>query len=378
VRLLLDASAVPARPVGAGVYTSRLAAALDRLGECELHLLARRGDADRWRALAPGGTVHAVVPPARPARLAWEQARAPALAARLGVDVWHGPHYTIPLRLRVPAVTTIHDLTFFEHPEWHERSKVAFFRRMIPASAARAAAIVAVSGATAGAVEEVLEPAAPVLTIAHGVDHDRFRPAPPGDPADLAGIDPLGVRPPYVVFVGTIEPRKAVPTLVEAFARLAGDHPDLRLVLAGADGWGTEEARAAVAASGFATRVVRVRWVPDEALPALLRQAAAVAYPSHEEGFGLPALEALACGAPLVTSAESPMAEFAGPAALLVPPGNVGALAWALNRLLTDTELAGRLRQEGPKSAAPYTWEASARLHLDAYRLAVKVAEERQ
>ena len=102
-----------------------------------------------------------------------------------------------------------------------------------------------------------------------------------------------------------------------------------------------------------------------------------MAYPSHEEGFGLPALEALACGAPLVTSAESPMAEIAGPAALLVPPGNAGALAWALNRILTDAELAARLRQEGPKSAAAYTWEASARLHLDAYRLAVKVAEER-
>jgi glycosyltransferase involved in cell wall biosynthesis len=377
VRLLLDVSAVPDRPAGAGVYTCRLAEAVDRLGECELHLLARRGDDARWRQLARGGTVHALVPPARPARLVWEQVRAPAVATRLGVDVWHGPHYTVPLRLAVPAVTTIHDLTFFDHPEWHERSKVLFFRRMIPASSARAAAIVAVSGATATAIEEALEPEAPILTIAHGVDHDRFRPAAPGDLTDLAVLDPLGVRPPYIAFVGTIEPRKAVPTLVEAFARLAGDHPGLRLVLAGADGWGTEEARAAIAASGVATRIVRVRWVPDGALPALLRQAAAVAYPSHEEGFGLPALEALACGAPLVTSSESPMAEFAGPAALLVPPGNAGALAWALNRVLTDPEEAARLRREGPKSAAPYTWEASARLHLDAYRLAVKVAEER-
>jgi glycosyltransferase involved in cell wall biosynthesis len=358
------------------VYTCRLAEAVDRLGECELHLLARRGDSDRWQRLAPGATVHAGVPAARPARLAWEQLRAPALATRLGIDVWHGPHYTVPLRLTVPAVTTIHDLTFFDHPEWHERAKVLFFRRMIPASAERAAAIVAVSGATARAVEEVLEPEAPVLTIAHGVDHHRFRPAAPGDAADLAVLDPLGVRPPYIAFVGTIEPRKAVPTLVEAFARLAGGHPGLRLVLAGADGWGTEEAREAIAASGVATRIVRVRWAPEEALPALLRQAAAVAYSSYEEGFGLPALEALACGAPLVTSAESPMAEIAGPAALLVPPGNAGALAWALERVLTDPAVAARLRDEGPKSAAPYTWEASARLHLDAYRLAVKVAEE--
>src|SRR5581483_3201363 len=368
MRLLLDVSAGPAQPAGAGVYTCRLAAELDRLGACDLHLLARRGDGDRWAELAPGATVHAAVPAPRPARLAWEQTRAPAFAARLGVDVWHGPHYTVPLRLSVPAVVTVHDLTFFDHPEWHERSKVAFFRRMIPAGAARAAAIVAVSRATAEAVTETLEPAAPVLTIAHGVDHGRFRPAPPGDPADLALLDPLGVRPPYVAFVGTIEPRKAVPVLVEAFARLAGDHPGLRLVLAGADGWGTEEARAAVAASGVATRIVRVRWVPDEALPALFRQAEVVAYPSHEEGFGLPALEALAC--------EAPMADVAGPAALLVPAGNAGALTWALNRVLNDADLARRLRDEGPRSAAPYTWEASARLHLDAYRLALKVAEE--
>jgi glycosyltransferase involved in cell wall biosynthesis len=378
VRLLLDVSAVPARPGGAGVYTARLAEALDRLGTCELHLLARRGDGGRWSRLAPGAAVHAVVPGARPVRLAWEQVRAPGLAARLGIDVWHGPHYTVPLRLRVPAVTTIHDLTFFDHPEWHQRSKVAFFRRMIPAGVGRAAAIVAVSGATARAIDEVLEPAAPVLTIAHGVDHDRFRPGPAGDRDDLAVLDPLGVRPPYVAFVGTVEPRKAVPTLVEAFARLAGDHSDLRLVLAGADGWGTEDARAAIAASGVATRIVRVRWVPDHALPALLRQAAAVAYPSHEEGFGLPALEALACGAPLVTTAESPMAEVAGAAALLVPAGNAGALAWALNRVLTDPEVADRLRRGGPAAAAPYTWETSARLHLDAYRLAVKVGEERR
>jgi glycosyltransferase involved in cell wall biosynthesis len=377
VRLLLDVSAVPARPVGAGVYTCRLAAALDRLGECDVHLLARRGDDHRWRTLAPGATLHPVVPAARPARLAWEQLRAPALAARLGVDVWHGPHYTLPLRLTVPAVTTVHDVTLLDHPEWHERSKVLFFRRMIPASVARAAAVVAVSAATASAVEDVLQPAAPVVTVPHGVDHDRFRPGPPGDPADLAVLDPLGVRPPYIAFVGTIEPRKAVPTLVEAFARLAGDHPGLRLVLAGADGWGTEQARAAIAASGVATRIVRVRWVPDEALPALLRQATAVAYPSLEEGFGLPALEALACGAPLVTSAESPMAEVAGAAALLVPTANPGALSWALNRILGDADVADRLRRDGPRAAAPHTWVAAGRLHLDAYRLAVKVAEER-
>jgi glycosyltransferase involved in cell wall biosynthesis len=372
VRLLLDVSAIPARPMGAGVYVVNLVKALAALGEADLHLLTRRDDAARWTALAPGATPHAVVPPNRPARLAWEQARAPGLADQLGIEVWHGPHYTLPLRLRCPSVVTVHDLTFFDHPEWHQRTKVAFFRPMARAAAARAGVLVAVSDATAERLEEVLQPQAPVVTIPHGVDHDRFRPTRPGDAGDLAALGPLGVRPPYIAFVGTMEPRKAVPTLVAAFARVASRRPELRLVLAGRDGWGTEAVRAAVEGSGVATRVVRVRWVPDVALPALLRQAEAVAYPSFEEGFGLPALEALACGAPLVTSAGSPMAEVAGEAALTVPPGNVGALAWALGRILDDPATQDRLRRQGPRVARPHTWEQSARRHLDAYRLALK------
>jgi glycosyltransferase involved in cell wall biosynthesis len=127
-----------------------------------------------------------------------------------------------------------------------------------------------------------------------------------------------------------------------------------------------------VAGSGVATRVVRVRWVPDGALPALFRQAAAVAYPSLEEGFGLPALEALACGAPLVTTAGSPMEAVAGEAALVVPAGNSGALAWALRRVLDDPGMDARLRRAGPEAASTYTWEASAKAHLEAYRLAAR------
>ena len=370
MRLALDVSAVPARPVGAGVYAVNLVRALAALGETELHLVARGDDGHRWAQIAPEAVCHAVAPRVRPARLAWEQSRAGSLAHRIGAQVWHGPHYTLPLRLRPAGVVTVHDLTFFEHPEWHERAKVVFFRRMIRAAADRARAIVAVSAATAEALDDVLAPRAPVLTIPHGVDHSRFHPRRLGDEDDLGALARLAVRPPYVAFVGTMEPRKAVPVLVEAFARLGHLRPELRLVLAGRDGWGSEAVRAAVAGSGVATRITRVRWVPDEVLPALFRQAAVVAYPSLEEGFGLPALEALACGAPLVTTSGSPMEAVAGDAALVVPPGNAGALAWALGRVLDDPETESRLRQAGPETASTYTWEASAKAHLDAYRLA--------
>lgn len=373
MRLLLDVSAVPARPVGAGVYTVHLAAGLGARSELELHLLTRRGDAERWAELAPKAAVHPDVPESRPARLLWEQTRAPALASGLDLELWHGPHYTMPLRLSVPAVLTVHDLTFFDHPEWHERAKVAFFRPMLRAGARRARALVAVSEHTAARVRAVLAPTAPVVVAPHGVDHARFRPAAVGDPADLARLGHLGILPPYVAFAGTLEPRKGLPSLVAAFARIVPQRPDLRLVLAGRDGWGADAVRDAIAASGVATHILRVGYLPGDALPAFFRQAEVVAYPSLEEGFGLPALEALASGAALVTTTGSAMAEVVGHSGLLVPPGNVDALADALARVLDDGTVAARLRADGPTRAAPYTWEASVDHHLEAYRLATGV-----
>lgn len=357
--------------MGAGVYTVALARGLAARPDVELHLLARRDDADRWAALAPGSAVHAEAPARRPARLAWEQLRAPALASRLGIEVWHGPHYTMPLRLAVPAVVTIHDLTFFDHPEWHERSKVVFFRRMIRASAARARVVVAVSGHTAARLRAVAPPAGDVRVVHHGVDHERFR-ARVDRAGDLALLAPHGITPPYVAFAGTLEPRKDVPTLVDAFARLAPPHPDLRLVLAGGDGWGVRAVRDAVAASGVATRVLRPGYLANDAIPAFFRCAEVVAYPSLVEGFGLPALEALACGAPLVTTTGSAIEEVVGDAALLVEPGDAEGLAGRLARVLDDPDEAGRLREMGPVHAEKFTWEASVDAHVDAYRMALE------
>ena len=165
----------------------------------------------------------------------------------------------------------------------------------------------------------------------HGVDHERFRPLNrPG--ADRQALEDAGVPldRPLVVFVGTLEPRKGVVPLIGAFDRLADRERDAVLVLAGQPGWGLEETELALASARHADRIVRTGYVPDATVPALLRQAAVAACPALEEGFGLPALEALACGAPLVTTEGTAMAEVAEGAATLVPPGSVTALADAL------------------------------------------------
>ena len=376
IRVSLDVSAVPPQPVGAGRYTIDLARALARRDDVSLLCWARRDDGRRWLELAAphdGHRVRAVVPVHRPARLAWEQLRLPALLGAGGADVHHGPHYTMPERARLPLVVTVHDMTFFDHPEWHERAKVPVFRRAIRRAAASADALVCVSGRTAELLRARVSPRGRVFVVPHGVDHARFGPDEPRPGADGEVLDGLAMRRPYVLFLGTLEPRKAVPVLVDAFSRLAAGRPELQLVLAGRPGWGEEEVELAIRASAAATQVLRPGYVPDEAVPALLRNAAVVAYPAWEEGFGLPALEALACGAPLVTSAGTAMAEVAGDAALLVPPGDADALAGALGAALEGGPDVAARRRRGLEVAAGYSWERCAEGHVEAYRWACAV-----
>jgi glycosyltransferase involved in cell wall biosynthesis len=369
VRVLLDVSAVPDQLTGAGVYTTEIARALARRDDLELVLVARTGDVARWDDLAPRADVHAVVPAARPLRLAWEQLTAPRVAHRLGVDVWHGPHYTMPVRVHVPAVVTVHDLTFFDHPEWHERSKVLFFRRAIAASARRAAVIVCVSDATAARLHEVVRPVGRVVVVNHGVDTARFRPADNDETRDdEARLAAIGIEPPYLAFVGTLEPRKNLPALVDAFARVAPEYPRLRLVLAGKRAWGADAVDRAVAASGVGERVVLAGYLPDDTLPALLRRAEAVTYPSYEEGFGLPPLEAMACGAPVLTTADVATAGLARGAVVTAEPG-IDGLADGIRRVLRPEE-AARLRAAGSALAAGFSWSAAAAAHVGAYRAA--------
>lgn len=382
LQVFLDVSAVPPHPAGAGQYTLALARELVASGEVHPALVCRRGDTERWQSLVtpgadPGGLVLPAAPDSRLARLVWEQTGLPRLLRRQSPQLHHSPHYTMPRRSPVPAVVTVHDCTFFDHPEWHERSKALYFRQAIRHAARAAAALVCVSQATAEHLWQLCKVRARVFVAPHGVDRMRFSPDEPEHGADVHALGGLGVdtTKPFIAFVGTIEPRKGVAVLVRAFARIAHERPELRLVLAGHEGWGVQEVRQALEHHGVADRVQRLGYVPDGAVPALLRRAAAVAYPSFAEGYGLPALEALACGAPLVTTEGTAMAEVTDGAALLVPAGDERSLADALEQLIEEPAgVAAERRRKGAAAATRHSWQASASRHLEAYRYAAGMA----
>jgi glycosyltransferase involved in cell wall biosynthesis len=225
-----------------------------------------------------------------------------------------------------------------------------------------------VSQATAGELLEFRQPRGRVVVAPHGVDQKIFSPSGPSD-------DPFpvmkrhGLERPYVLFLGTVEPRKNVPGLVAAFDSLSSKHRDLHLVIGGAPGWDEARVESAARQARHPERIHRLGYVPEPDMPVLLRQAAVVAYPSFEEGFGLPVLEALACGAPTVTTRGTAMEEASGGAARLVTPGDTRELAQAIDDLLT-AGISESERELGLAVASRHTWTASAAKHIEAYRLA--------
>jgi glycosyltransferase involved in cell wall biosynthesis len=369
VRIALDTSAVPVQAAGAGRYVFELARRLPGRG-LETTLVTRHGDDQRWRDYSPDAHVRALVPRARVSRLLYEAMRLGTSPVARAADVWHGPHYTMPRTGSTPCVVTIHDMTFFTNPEWHERAKVAFFRRAITYAATHARAIISVSEYTARLIDELLGGHAPVVVAPLGVDLDRFRLSSEGDEPVLQRHG-LATPTPYFLFVGTFEPRKGIDVLLDAFVDVAKEDPDVELWLAGQHGWGVDQVESRLATHPAAPRIRRLGFVPDDALAPLLRQAKAAVYPSRGEGFGLPVLEALACGVPVVTSRDTVMQEVAGPAATLTTVGSAPDLARTLVDFLRQSpEERAATARVGRARAETFTWERCVDQHLVAYHLA--------
>ncbi len=371
MRVALDYTAALTQQAGIGRYVRELAQALVSLfgnqGELILwHGRLTRSCHGQWPEDAPVREVELPLPPVWVTRL-WQRLRLPLPLEHFTgqLSVSHGPDFVIPPS-RAPSVVTIHDLSFLVAPQYAHPRLRAYLTAAVPRSLQRTSAVIAVSEQVRREVIEYYNlPPKQVVAIPHGVTSGLT--APPDDQAQRT-LARLGVREPYFLMVGTIEPRKNHLAALQAFTLLASRYPGLSLVIAGRPGWLSEPIMQALSELSARLPVRYLGLVADADLPALYARSLALVYPSWYEGFGLPVLEAMACGTAVITSEGGAPAELAGDAALAVPPDRPEALAEAMERIVSDSALRGRLAKEGRRRAAGFSWERAARQHLELYR----------
>ena len=357
VRVALDMTFASQIPTGVGVYARTLA---DHLGTPPIDVL-------RWRqALGPRG--NAAQRLQRALQLTrWLLVRLPRAARRDGIDVCHSPTSVGPLRTPCRRVMTVHDAVALTMPSQHGLAERLYFRVFSVVAARQADAVLVPSRAAAEEITRAYRIPPALLHVIPAAAAPRFRPVPPG--ARSAVLRRYGVRPPYVLHVGAHAPRKNLPRLLDAYTtarRAAGG--DAQLVLVGPPGPPELAHLSGTRRVALGPLVRRLDAVPDDDLPALYSGAACLAYPSLAEGFGLPILEAMACGTPVLTSGCSSMQEVAGDAALLVDPRRTEAITEGLVRLLTEDGLRQALIARGLARAGTFTWARTARATESVYR----------
>ena len=373
VRVLIDASALPPLRGGVGRYVDELIAHLPKVG-VDTAVVCQPRDVELYSASV--GWRNIIILPAwassPPQRLLWEQIDLPRVIHSRRPDIMHSPHYTMPLvngrRRGTKQVVTLHDATFFSDPHLHRAVKARFFTQWTRFSCRRADALLVPSQATKDELIRVVHADGDrVKVIPHGVDCRRFRRPSHDEVRDVRAWLGLPADAAYIAFLGTLEPRKNVPGLIRAFGVSCSSLAEPpTLVLAGGAGWDSE-IDVALAQLPAHLRVVRPGFVPDSLLPGLLGGAQIVAYPSFGEGFGLPVLEAMACGATVLTTDRLSLPEVGGDSVAYAKSPGVEDVAAGLSKLLADPAARAALGTSAATRAATFGWLQTARGHRDVY-----------
>ncbi len=362
------------RSAGVSGYSRHLLRALGSIaaGDETLQLTALRTVPD-----LPEDGVHTHASPLPlyfpPARIAWEQLVLPGLLHHLHADLVHGLVNVLPLASNKPGVVTVHDLSFLHLPQYFHPSKRLYLTVLCRASVHRAARIIAVSAQTAKDVVEHFGVSPEKIAMVHNGVDARFS---PGDPSDVAAFRAANELPErFFLYLGTLEPRKNLETLLRAYATWRtitnDDSSNVQLVIAGGKGWYYESVFALVNELGLQECVRFPGFVPHAELPYWYRAALGVVYPSVFEGFGLPVLEAMACGTPVLCSNIPALREVAGDAAITAPPHDIDGWVAGMTLLAGQARLRSELRDRGLRRAAGFTWDATARHTVAAYRRAL-------
>jgi glycosyltransferase involved in cell wall biosynthesis len=366
MRIAINTLAMKRELHGVGSYVKNLVSALSKIDqENEYLLFATAENVYHLSGLGNNFQIE-FAPASRILRLPWEQSVLPVRLKKRGVDVYHGPTSVAPFVKTCPQVVSIHDMTFHLVPGRHSLHKLVYFRTMIPAMIRQSDMLIAISECTKRDILRfVATDESKIKVVHHGVE-TRFQPVLEKSQLDRVR-ERYGLARKFILYVGLIEPRKNLENLVDAYAGsdLCGE---LDLVLAGNLGWDYSRLLARIRNSGLREKICLPGYIADSDLPALYSLAEIFVYPSVYEGFGLPVLEAMACGAPVVTSAVSSLPEVVGDAAILVDPHDSRALATALQTLWGDDALRRSLSERARLRSQFFTWEHTAADTLEVYR----------
>ncbi|HET7035492.1 MAG TPA: glycosyltransferase family 1 protein [Thermomicrobiaceae bacterium] len=367
MRVAIDYTAALRQRGGVGRYTRDLIDALLAEAPSDEFLLWYASDCASDAPLAANVIPRRLPLPSRWLTIGWQRLGLPVTLERLigPIDLAHAPDFVAPPS-RAPAIATIHDLSYLIAPEFAHPALRRYLEAAVPRTLARAARVLAVSETTRGDLIEHygLDPDR-VVAIPNGIDR-RFRPPLPEEIENALRL--FALRQPYFLIVGTIEPRKNHLALLRAFERVRQVYPEAALVIIGQPGWLAEPIVARIEAAAQRLPVRFLRFVDDRWLPALYAASTALVYPSWYEGFGLPVLEAMACGAAAIAGDRGALPELVGELALLVSPASDEAITQAMLSLLDDPARQRRLAAAGPAWAARFTWERAARSTLAVYR----------
>lgn len=372
MRIALDYTSAVHQRAGVGRYTRSLTAQIvSKIDESD-ELVLWYASSSRDSASLPSGanpantSLRRLPISPRLAAIGWHRLRLPVPIDRFTghVDVHHEPDFVSPPTV-APMITTIHDLSYLVVPEYAHPNLKRYLENSVPRTLERAAHVVVVSDATRRDVIERYHVSPDrVSTIYNGVD--SWFSSPETTAVDRA-LEQFGLRRPYFIMVGTVEPRKNHTTALRAFSALFERRRDVSLVIVGNPGWMSEPIVTEIETSAKSLPVRYLRFVDDTWIPALYAGSTALIAPSWYEGFGLPILEAMACGAAVITSDRGALPEVAGDAAIVIPPGDVETLTCSMERLLDDTTLRDDLARRGRRRAAEFTWERAAAAHLELY-----------
>jgi glycosyltransferase involved in cell wall biosynthesis len=376
MRIGIDTTPLPKEPVGAGIYIIHLIRSLiaqcieDKAlaGRFEFFIFAHPNGKKLIDIPPTPGINWIILPDKHPShRLMWEQTILPFWVFQKRIDLLHSLHYTRPVILPCASVVTFHDMTFLLYPHLHTRIKRIVFPKAIRFSAKHSQALIATSENTRqDSIRLLTIPPDKIITVPNGISED-FHPI-----SDTIRLEECRrkYRLPenFILYVGLIEPRKNIPLLLKAYAKLEREIKCPPLVIVGRYGWMFESLGQQIETLHLKDRVIFTGYLPAQDLPMVYNLAQIFVYPSLYEGFGFPPLEAMACGKPVITTSVSPMIDHVGDAGILVPTQDEEALTEAMKKLLGNRELQKELSDRGRKRAADFTWMRTARETIQVYQ----------